>query len=141
MNIWTHDAITNDKNRLPRQRTQPLQREKQNAMKNPTVQESIADAVQKILSVASPSRIILFGSQARGQADTKSDIDLMVIEPTVERPAQEAARLYRAVGWVGVGVDILVYSEEEYASRSSVPGTVLHQARTEGEVVYDRSHH
>ena len=114
---------------------------KQYAVKSATVQESIAAASQKILSVASPTRIILFGSQARCQSDAGSDIDLMVIEPTVERPAQEAARLYRAVGWVGVGVDILVYSEDEYTSRSSVPGTVLHQARTEGKVVYDRSRH
>ena len=105
------------------------------------VDRSMETAVQRILSVSSPSQIILFGSQARGEADAGSDIDLMVIEPTVERPAHEAARLYRAVGWVGVGVDILVYSEDEYASRSSVPGTVLHQARTEGKVVYDRSRH
>ncbi|MFZ4539462.1 nucleotidyltransferase domain-containing protein [Propionivibrio sp.] len=98
-------------------------------------------AVERILAVASPNRIILFGSQARGDTDADSDIDLMVIESRVGNPALEAARLYRAVGWVGKGVDILVYSENEFARRSTVPGTVLHQALTQGKVVYDRGPH
>ena len=105
------------------------------------IEAPLQEAVHRILSVSAPNRIILFGSQARGDADAGSDIDLMVIEPTVESPAQEAARLYRAVGWVGMGVDILVYSEPEFALRSTVPGTVLHQALTEGRVVYDNSRH
>ncbi len=62
-------------------------------------QKSLGETVQRILAVFSPKRIILFGSQARGDADAGSDIDLMVIEPTVENTALEAARLYRAVGW------------------------------------------
>lgn len=105
------------------------------------IRAPLAEAVERILAVASPNRIILFGSQARGDADSGSDIDLMVIEPTVENPALEAARLYRAVGWVGIGVDILVYSKPEFSRRSTVPGTVLHQALTEGKVVYERNRH
>lgn len=110
-------------------------------MKNKPInfEDPLQEALSRILAVSSPNRIILFGSQARGDVDAGSDIDLMVIEPTAESPAQEAARLYRAVGWVGMGVDILVYSESEFALRSSVPGTVLHQALTEGMVVYDSS--
>jgi predicted nucleotidyltransferase len=105
------------------------------------IRQPLAEALQRILSVTSPSSIILFGSQARGDADAGSDIDLMVIEPTVDRPAWEAARLYRAIGWVGVGVDVLVYSDAEFARRSAVPGTVLHQVLKEGKVVYERSQH
>lgn len=105
------------------------------------IRKPLAETLQRILAVSAPSRIILFGSQARGDADSGSDIDLMVIEPTVENMTLEAARLYRAVGWVGVGVDILVYSETEFARRSTVPGTVLHQALTEGKVIYDASRH
>jgi len=109
---------------------------------NPNELESpLQEALSRILAVSSPNRIILFGSQARGDADAGSDIDLMVIEPTVQSPAQEAARLYRAVGWVGVGADILVYSEPEFALRSTVPRTVLDQALTEGRVVYDSNRH
>ena len=66
--------------------------------------ENIDDVVRLIVDAAHPASVILFGSQARGDADAGSDIDLMVIEPTVESPTHEAARLYRAVGWVGMGV-------------------------------------
>jgi predicted nucleotidyltransferase len=106
-----------------------------------TIGQPLTKALQRILSVSSPSRVILFGSHARGDADAGSDIDLMVIDAVVDNPALESARLYRAVGWVGVGVDILVYSDQEFARRSTVPGTVLHQALTEGKVVYERNRH
>ena len=105
------------------------------------VRQALVKALERILAVASPSRMIVFGSQARGDADAGSDIDLMVIEPTVDNPALEAARLYQAIGWVGIGVDVLVYSESEFARRSTVPGTVLHQALTQGKVVYERYRH
>ena len=105
------------------------------------VQQSLNEAVRRIVAASRPEQIILFGSQARGDADAGSDIDLMVIESTVENTALEAARLYRAVGWVGTGIDILVYSESEFERRSTVPGTVLHQALTEGAIVYERHSH
>lgn len=100
-------------------------------------EETVAIAVRRILEVARPSRIIAFGSYARGDADEDSDLDLMVIEPQVDDTARELLRLYRAVGWVGAGVDLLVYSEEEFERRSQVRGTVLFEAKQTGKVVYD----
>src|SRR6185369_7931493 len=41
------------------------------------------------------SRVLLFGSHARGTADAGSDFDVLVIEPTVDRPIAEAVRLRR----------------------------------------------
>ena len=38
--------------------------------------------VQRLLVAGSPQKIILFGSQARGQADRESDYDLLIIEKT-----------------------------------------------------------
>ena len=40
-------------------------------------------------------------------------------------------------GYIGKGVDVLVYSEEDFARRSAVPGTVPYWARIEGKVLYD----
>jgi predicted nucleotidyltransferase len=36
--------------------------------------------VQRLLGAGRPQKIILFGSQARGQADRGSDFDLLIIE-------------------------------------------------------------
>jgi len=101
--------------------------------------KKIRSAVRRIVAAAKPSKVILFGSYARGEADEGSDLDLMVIEPSVENVGQEMVRLHRAAGDIGIGIDVLVYSEEEVARRGQVPGTLLYWALKEGEVLYDAS--
>jgi predicted nucleotidyltransferase len=43
-------------------------------------EQGIQQAVQRIVAVAQPVRVILFGSYGRGDADAGSDLDIMVIE-------------------------------------------------------------
>ena len=62
------------------------------------VQNSFRKVVARILTITAPSQIILFGLQARGDAETDTDIDLMVIESKVENAALEVVRLHKAVG-------------------------------------------
>ncbi|MDO8413737.1 MAG: nucleotidyltransferase domain-containing protein [Gallionellaceae bacterium] len=100
-------------------------------------EQTIQQAVARLVAVAQPSKIILFGSYARGDATEDSDLDLMVIESKVGNKFDEMVRLHRAVGDVGIGVDVLVYSDHEAFRRSQVPGTVLYWAFREGKVLYD----
>lgn len=103
-------------------------------------QHAIHEAVRRAVSAAhAPLRVIVFGSYARGDADEGSDLDLLVIEREVPNKGEEMLRLNRAIGWIGKGVDVLVYSEEDFARRSAVPGTVPYWARIEGKVLYDAS--
>lgn len=103
--------------------------------------KTIQDAVGRAVAAAqAPSRVILFGSYARGDADEGSDIDLMIIEHEVGDKGEEMLRLNRAIGWIGKGVDVLVYSEEDFARRSTVPGTAPYWAVKEGKVMYDAGH-
>lgn len=99
--------------------------------------EQIQQAVKRLVAAASPSKVILFGSYARGEATEDSDLDLMVIENEVQNAGEEMIRLHRVVGDVGVGVDLLVYSDREASRRSQVPGTLLYWAFKEGKVLYD----
>jgi predicted nucleotidyltransferase len=100
--------------------------------------QDINEAVRRAVAAAhDPSRVIVFGSYARGDADEGSDLDMIVIEREIENKGAEMVRLNRAVGWIGKGVDILVYSEEEFEQRSRVPGTVPYWASREGNVLYD----
>jgi predicted nucleotidyltransferase len=100
-------------------------------------QEAIEEAVRRAVAAAhAPLRVIVFGSYGRGDADEGSDLDLMVIEQEVPEKGEEMLRLDRAIGWLGKGVDVLVYSEQEFDRRSQVPGTAPYWARTEGKVMY-----
>lgn len=100
--------------------------------------ETIRSAVDRLaVAASSPARVILFGSYARGTATEDSDLDLMVIEKEVPDKAAEYLRLRRAIGGIGVGVDVLVYSEEEALRRGQVPGTLLYWAFKEGQVLHD----
>lgn len=38
---------------------------------------------------------------------------------------------------MGVGVDLLLLSEQEFERRSQVPGTTAYWAKKEGKVLYD----
>ena len=100
-------------------------------------EQTLQAVVERIVAAAAPSRVILFGSYGRGDADAGSDLDIMVIEPHVPDQYTEMIRLRKAIGHVGIGVDVLVYSEAEYERRSQVPGTVLYWANKEGRAVYE----
>jgi predicted nucleotidyltransferase len=99
-------------------------------------EQILQEVVKRIVAAARPSRVILFGSYGRGDADEGSDLDLMVIVPGAPNQYEEMVRLDKVVGNVGVGVDVLIYSEAEYERRSQVPGTVLYWARKEGRALY-----
>lgn len=103
-------------------------------------ERELQELVRRIVAAAKPSRVILFGSYGRGDADEDSDLDIMVIKPSVDNQYTELIDLRKALGHIGMGVDVLVYSEAEYRRRSQVPGTVLYWARKEGRPLYEAAY-
>ena len=81
------------------------------------------------------SKVILFGSYARGEERSDSDLDFLVIGPGVEDRLGESARLGRLVGERGVPADVVVVSEDYVSEWGALPGTMLYDALTEGQVV------
>jgi len=98
---------------------------------------TIDTAVRRIVEATNPRKVILFGSYARGEADPGSDLDLLVVKKNVADPYAEMVYLRQVIGGIGIGVDILIYSEEEVARRGRVPGTLLYWALQEGKLLYD----
>lgn len=96
----------------------------------------IRRAASRLLSAARPPAwVILFGSHARGDAHPQSDLDFLVVEGTLDNRIEEAVRLRRAVGSIGVPVDILVYSEQHVHEWGEVKNTALYEALREGRVI------
>ena len=99
-------------------------------------EQTLQEVVKRIVAAAQPSRVILFGSHGRGDADAGSDLDLMVIEPQVVDKYREMIRLRKAVGHIGVGVDVLVYSEAEMEERRDWCTSPIYWALREGRMFY-----
>jgi predicted nucleotidyltransferase len=100
-------------------------------------EQTIRQAVGRIVAAARPSKVVLFGSYARGDPDEGSDLDFLVIEPRLGDRFEEMIRLRDAVGPIGAGVDVLVCSEAEAKRRGMVPGTAVYWALKEGRILYD----
>jgi predicted nucleotidyltransferase len=99
----------------------------------------LARAVELLRQSAQPTRIVLFGSWARGDARPDSDMDLLVVVPEVRNRAAEMVRLYRVLSPLRLPVDLLVVSEETFRYWVDTPGNVYSTALAEGRVLYEQA--
>ena len=68
----------------------------------------LSEVVRRVLAVAKPDRIILFGSAATGQMTKDSDIDLLIVEPSAENRHAESVAITDAIGDVRFPVDVKI---------------------------------
>ncbi len=100
--------------------------------------EKIDAAVQRIISVARPRKVILFGSAVRGEANIHSDLDILVVtRDEIESPRKESVRIRRALRGIVMPMDILVISEKRLEELADQPGLIYREALRRGRVVYD----
>jgi predicted nucleotidyltransferase len=99
--------------------------------------ELMEEIVRRIIDIAHPERIILFGSRARGDARPESDVDLLVVVDSAEPRHRRSAPLYGALSDILAPMDILVYSPDEIKEWSQVPQAFVTTAVREGKVLYE----
>ena len=96
---------------------------------------TIKKAVGLLLDAAPVgSKVILFGSHARGDARPDSDLNFLVIEPRVADHRQEMVRLHHVLQPLRVPADVLVTTEADFQEWHDTPGTVFYEAAKEGRV-------
>lgn len=103
--------------------------------------EILQEIISRIVAVANPYQLILFGSAARGEMESESDVDILVVvgDPTHRRTL--ARRIYRHLHGLGVPVDVVVATQDDIRQFGQKNGTILLPALREGVVIYEtRSH-
>ncbi len=96
----------------------------------------VEEVIRRMVEVARPEKVVLFGSAARGDVGPESDIDLLVVKAGAD-PLEVARRIYRRLFGVGAAVDVVVVSPEDLERYRESPGLVIKGALAEGRVVYD----
>lgn len=86
-----------------------------------------------------PERIIVFGSQARGEARADSDVDLLVVIPGVAHRRHAEAAIYAALAGIPLATDVVVTTPDDVDRYQDVVGTVLLPALREGVTIYARA--
>ena len=93
------------------------------------------EVVRRVVEVAAPDAIFLFGSAARGGMGPHSDMDLLVIKAGAHR-RQLAQAIYRRLMGLGQAVDVVVVTPEDVQRYRHCPGMVVEPALREGKAIY-----
>ncbi|MDO9542451.1 MAG: nucleotidyltransferase domain-containing protein [Kiritimatiellia bacterium] len=100
-----------------------------------TLDTNINEIVRRVVAAVQPEKIILFGSSARGDTNSASDFDLLVVKPCLSR-RQIAGKIYRALIGFGHAVDVVVVTPEDITRYGANPALILEPALREGIVLY-----
>jgi len=102
---------------------------------NPEIIETINKTVTQIAEV---KKILLFGSYARGDETTDSDIDICVITEDPRRNLELMKDIrYSIFTKIKAPLDILVYKPEEFSTRSNMKYTIEEEIAHEGILLYE----
>jgi len=98
--------------------------------------EKIMYAVQRIVELANPVRVIAFGSRARGDHRPDSDLDLAVVVDQYD-PKVDKRPVWRADLDVWMPIDLLVFGRKRHEYMRDSIISVHHEIAKEGVVLYD----
>ncbi len=97
-----------------------------------------AEIKKRLLSKFDIEKIILFGSQARGTANDKSDVDLLLIGEVKYDRYQMMTDILRSLGKMKYAFDVIILTSDEFEEHKDIPGTVARYAFKEGKIIYER---
>lgn len=100
--------------------------------------EKVQAAIQRIIEVSRPKKLIIFGSYVRGAMRRDSDLDVLVVtgDESID-PRRESVRIRRELRGALMPMDILVVTESKLRELAEAPGLIYREILRTGRVVYE----
>ena len=102
-----------------------------------SAQPILEEMVRRIVAAVNPLRIVLFGSAARGEVRSNSDLDVLVVMPDGVHRRRTAQVVYRSLSGLGVAKDVVVVTESDVREHGRNPSLVLYPALQHGKELYN----
>jgi len=95
--------------------------------------------VISIIKKINPEKIYLFGSYSTSTFDDQSDLDLIVVAPSNDRPLERRLKLRRMLLKYDrrIGLDLLVYTPAEFNMLQEEPSSFVSSVIRQGKKIYD----
>jgi len=106
------------------------------ANKKALSEEKLQEIIRRIVQVAQPEKIILFGSAVRGKMGPNSDVDLLVIKGGEYHQGHLTGEIYMNLHGVGQAVDVILVTPEQVERYRNTHCLVIAPALREGKEVY-----
>lgn len=100
--------------------------------------DDLARFVDYVKQNFEPQKIVLFGSMATGTPRLWSDIDIVVVRETNKNFIDRGLEIQEGFDTM-VGIDLLVYTPEEFDRLSQERDFFQQEIVEKGQVLYDRS--
>jgi len=100
-------------------------------------QDLLNEITQRLKDEFHPEKILLFGSQAWGNPDESSDIDILIVtSKSSEKVAKKTARAHRVLRGLGISKDIIFRTKVEYETNVTFPSSLEYKIEKEGNLLY-----
>ena len=102
-------------------------------------EETLREVVRRIVEIAQPEKIILFGSAATGRMGPNSDLDFCVIKGGSFDRGRIAQEIYHSLRDLEYAKDVIVVTPWEVERYKDCPALIVYPVLREGKVLYERA--
>jgi uncharacterized protein len=106
--------------------------------RDPRIEKTLNEIVRRLVADYKPEKIILFGSYAYGEPHEDSDLDMLIIKETRERPFDRVTAVIRLTSdaYRYIGFEPLVFTPQEVEQRLRIGDQFIAEIVEKGEVLY-----
>lgn len=105
-------------------------------MEEINISTEIQNIVEQIIHKYKPSKIILFGSAAKGEYDQVNDLDFLIIKKDVPLYGIDRMRELDGIIDRNIAADMLVYRPDEFEERIKLGDPFIKTILRVGRVLY-----